>query len=78
MHIMNLSSFIKCRRLFVSAGNYGIHTQQLWKHVIYLIIFVILTMAATLAQSQRARVGFYTSTCPGAESIVRSKVEAHV
>lgn len=44
----------------------------------YFIIFVILTMAATLAQRQSARVGFYTSTCPRAESIVRSKVEAHV
>ncbi|GMI88366.1 hypothetical protein like AT5G39580 [Hibiscus trionum] len=42
-----------------------------------LPMILILAMAAVLVQGQGTRVGFYSGTCPSAESIVRSTVESH-
>lgn len=40
-------------------------------------IFMFLVMAVTYVYSQDTRVGFYSKTCPQAESIVKSTIKAH-
>lgn len=43
-----------------------------------LLAFLLLTcMVATMVQGQGTRVGFYSSSCPRVESIVRTTVETH-
>ncbi|KAK6241385.1 hypothetical protein QUC31_014959 [Theobroma cacao] len=42
-----------------------------------LVVTLLLSIAASLVESQGTRVGFYSSTCPRAESIVRSTVQSH-
>ena len=44
----------------------------------FLLVFVLLNMAATLVKGQGTRVGFYSSSCPLAESIVSSTVQSHL
>nr|AKN79297.1 peroxidase 4 [Betula platyphylla] len=43
----------------------------------FLFVLLLLGLGASLAHSQGTRVGFYAATCPRAESIVRSTVQAH-
>ncbi|KAJ1434943.1 Secretory peroxidase [Sesbania bispinosa] len=45
-----------------------------------LMVFVLVAVAVDnkLVHGQGSRVGFYSSTCPRAESIVKSTVESHV
>ena len=43
-----------------------------------ILFFLMLALAATSAFSQGLRLGFYASTCPKAESIVRATVAKHV
>ncbi|XP_057813466.1 cationic peroxidase 2-like [Cryptomeria japonica] len=43
-----------------------------------LIIQLSLSWVINTAEAQNTRVGFYSSTCPNVESIVRSTVESHV
>ncbi|KAK9287342.1 hypothetical protein L1049_015757 [Liquidambar formosana] len=43
----------------------------------FTLILFLLSMAATSVQGQGTRVGFYSRTCPRAESIVRSTVQTH-
>lgn len=43
----------------------------------FLLAFLLLGLHASLAHAQATRVGFYTTTCPRAESIVRSTVLSH-
>ncbi|XP_059447432.1 peroxidase N1-like [Corylus avellana] len=43
----------------------------------FLLAFLLLGLHASLAHSQATRVGFYSTTCPRAESIVRSTVLSH-
>ncbi|OVA14624.1 Plant peroxidase [Macleaya cordata] len=42
------------------------------------IFFLLLTMTTISVQGQGTRVGFYSSTCPRAESIIQSTVQTHV
>ncbi|XP_022727199.1 peroxidase N1-like [Durio zibethinus] len=42
-----------------------------------LFVTLLLAIAASLVEGQGTRVGFYSSTCPRAESIVRSTVQSH-
>ncbi|KAJ4825067.1 hypothetical protein Tsubulata_040307, partial [Turnera subulata] len=42
-----------------------------------LLVFVLLAMVATMAQAQGTRVGFYSTTCPRVETIVRNTVQSH-
>ncbi|XP_022762423.1 peroxidase N1-like [Durio zibethinus] len=41
------------------------------------LVFLLVAMATTMVQGQGIRVGFYSRTCPRAESIVRSTVQSH-
>ncbi|EOX98833.1 Cationic peroxidase 2 precursor [Theobroma cacao] len=50
----------------------GVYTKQK-----YFFVFLLSAMAGTLVQGQGTRVGFYSRTCPRAESIVRSTVQSH-
>ncbi|KDP28962.1 hypothetical protein JCGZ_19656 [Jatropha curcas] len=44
----------------------------------HLLVFILVNcMVGTVVQGQGTRVGFYATTCPRAESIVRSTVQAH-
>ncbi|XP_059648080.1 peroxidase N1-like [Cornus florida] len=43
----------------------------------HIILFLWLAMATTLARGQGTRVGFYSTSCPRAESIVQLTVKAH-
>ncbi|XP_062177334.1 peroxidase N1-like [Alnus glutinosa] len=43
----------------------------------FLLTFLLLGLGASFANAQATRVGFYAATCPRAESIVRSTVQAH-
>lgn len=43
----------------------------------FLLAFLLLGLGASFANAQATRVGFYAATCPRAESIVRSTVQAH-
>ncbi|KAG9132510.1 hypothetical protein Leryth_008437 [Lithospermum erythrorhizon] len=43
---------------------------------IVLVVFVLLVTSATMALGQGTRVGFYSTTCPRAESIVASAVKS--
>lgn len=38
---------------------------------------LLFAMAVTLVQGQGTRVGFYSTSCPRAESIVRSTMQSH-
>ncbi|XP_057742294.1 peroxidase 25-like isoform X2 [Arachis stenosperma] len=40
----------------------------------YLVMFMMMTLAVVQAQ---LRTGFYSSSCPSAEAIIRSTVESH-
>ncbi|XWS54482.1 hypothetical protein CRYUN_Cryun10bG0093300 [Craigia yunnanensis] len=42
-----------------------------------LFVTLLLAIAASLVESQGTRVGFYSTTCPRAESIVKSTVQSH-
>ncbi|KAG8654187.1 peroxidase N1 [Manihot esculenta] len=42
-----------------------------------MLICLFVALLATLVQGQRTRVGFYSRTCPTAESIVKSTVDTH-
>ncbi|KAA8545595.1 hypothetical protein F0562_020379 [Nyssa sinensis] len=42
-----------------------------------IVFFLWLSMATTLALGQGTRVGFYSKSCPRAESIIQSTVKAH-
>ena len=42
-----------------------------------LLVTLLLAIAASLVEGQGTRVGFYSSTCPRAESIIRSTVQSH-
>ena len=42
-----------------------------------ILLFVSLALAATVVHGQGLRVGFYSRSCPKAESIVRSTVQTH-
>jgi peroxidase len=44
---------------------------------IFLLTILLLGLGASFANAQATRVGFYAATCPRAESIVRSTVQAH-
>lgn len=50
--------------------------ESLCSHVA-LSLFLLLTLGTTCAHGQGTRVGFYSSCCPRAESIVRSTVQSH-
>ncbi|KAK9287535.1 hypothetical protein L1049_015956 [Liquidambar formosana] len=43
----------------------------------FILILVLFAMAETSVQGKGTRVGFYSRTCPRAESIVRSIVQSH-
>lgn len=40
-------------------------------------LFLMAAMAATMVLGQGTRVGFYSTTCPNVETIVRSTVNSH-
>ncbi|XWS68319.1 hypothetical protein CRYUN_Cryun04dG0080200 [Craigia yunnanensis] len=42
-----------------------------------LLVTLLLAISTSLVEGQGTRVGFYSSTCPRAESIVRSTVQSH-
>ncbi|XP_058085502.1 peroxidase N1-like [Magnolia sinica] len=42
-----------------------------------IFLFLLITWPITSVQGQGTRVGFYSSTCPRAETIVRDTVQAH-
>lgn len=42
-----------------------------------MLICLFVALLATLVQGQGTRVGFYSRTCPTAESIVKSTVDTH-
>ena len=42
-----------------------------------LWVFLLLALSASYVHCQATRVGFYSKTCPRAESIVRSTVQTH-
>lgn len=44
----------------------------------FFLVLALLNMAATLVKGQGTRVGFYSTSCPLAESIVRSTVQSHL
>ena len=42
-----------------------------------LLVFLLLALSVSYVHCQATRVGFYSKTCPRAESIVRSTVQTH-
>jgi len=47
--------------------------------ILYSLVFLLLALAfANSVHSQGTRLGFYSSSCPRAESIVKSTVQSHV
>lgn len=57
-------------KLAIQLNSASVHMEAIW-----LVFLVILVMALS-AQSQ-LKNGFYSSSCPNAETIVRSTVESH-
>ncbi|XVF44739.1 hypothetical protein PTKIN_Ptkin02bG0148300 [Pterospermum kingtungense] len=43
----------------------------------FALVFLLVAMATTMVQGQGTRVGFYSSACPRAESIVSTTVKSH-
>ena len=41
------------------------------------LVFLLLALSVSYVHCQTTRVGFYSKTCPRAESIVRSTVQTH-
>ncbi|PRQ18734.1 putative peroxidase [Rosa chinensis] len=43
----------------------------------FFMYLLLIALATKVVQGQNARVGFYSSSCPKAESIVKQTVQAH-
>ncbi|WRX13522.1 hem peroxidase - like 10 [Theobroma cacao] len=56
---------------------WGVDLQEMGSKQNLFLVFLMIVIAATLVQGQGTRVGFYSRTCPRAESIVRSTVQSH-
>ena len=47
------------------------------RYIKTLVLILLLGLVATLVNGQGTKVGFYSATCPKAETIVKSTVETH-
>lgn len=43
----------------------------------FVVVVLLLSLGASFVHGQGTRVGFYSTTCPRVESIVRSTVQTH-
>ncbi|KAK8564180.1 hypothetical protein V6N13_005602 [Hibiscus sabdariffa] len=48
-----------------------------FNQIVFVVSLLLLATVASLVEGQGTRVGFYSSSCPRVESIVRSTVQSH-